>query len=370
MVVAKSNKQKEIALWLELKSEWGRVLIGACLLILAFVIITNNEQEAIQNTKSLSTLFQNLRVVTDINKVESINEGSLVYLAGELHVDEPLTEPDYGISVPAVCLKRRVQMFQWIEYEESPKKYTYQTDWRDKLIDSSNFHMPVGHQNPSKFPLTSKLYISEVVRIGTYVFSVNIKKKFADFMLITSDERPENRDIKLHAGLYYHTSDVWNPEVGNIRVQFSFAGMSGDMVSIIARQSGKMLGQDGIILLSKGKVLPDAMIKDEHNRNVWSVRFYRSLGWLFLYISSPFFAVFTRYTASRYKTVYNFLILDGLLSANIVYASIVFTIIISQIWYLYDRSIGLCIILAFQLPWLIYAIYKKCKLLLKKTRNQ
>ena len=34
----------------------------------------------------------------------------------------------------------------------------------------------------------------------------------------------------MHAGLYFHAKDVWESDVGDIRVQFSYAGREGEQV--------------------------------------------------------------------------------------------------------------------------------------------
>lgn len=67
--------------------------------------------------------------------------------------------------------------------------------------------------------------------MGALRVGEGIKQKFSDFIEVTSDERPESADIKLHMGIYYHCEDIWNPQVGDIRVQFYYAGLTGEPVS-------------------------------------------------------------------------------------------------------------------------------------------
>lgn len=124
-------------------------------------------------------------------------------------------------------------------------------------------------------PVKSQTQISEDVRIGNFALGMELKKKFTDFVEVTSDERPERRDIKMHSGLYYHSSDLWEPKIGDIRVQLSYAGKGGDLYSVVGKLVNGVVepyitthGQE-ILLQRKHAVSVDQMFHLEHVDNYW-----------------------------------------------------------------------------------------------------
>ncbi|KAI8429835.1 hypothetical protein MSG28_000342 [Choristoneura fumiferana] len=168
-------------------------------------------------------------------------EGRVVHIVGPLRILEPISEPDYNIQVQAVKLRKRVQMYQWIEEtteqenflsepaEESQKTYWYHKDWRDYVVDSNLFYIRPGHHNPTSMPLFSETHIAENVKIGWLFLGVDVKRKVNDYYEIWSDSRPERSDIKLHSGFYYHGESALQHEVGDLRIHFSYAGREDDI---------------------------------------------------------------------------------------------------------------------------------------------
>ena len=212
--------------------------IGNLLLLQKRAVTT---ARALEEGQSKITVPENIEVVFDENN------GKLLLVTGPLSIEDPLEDPVYGISVRAVKLMKRVQMYQWFEIEDKRdipaaihegdhdghimKTYSYDKDWFDVRIDSETFDNPMGHHNPETWTHNSSLKANARVKIGGFLLGKAVKQKFKDYIPFTSDERPDDRNIKMHAGLYFHSENVWQPEVGDVRVHFSYAGKTGELVS-------------------------------------------------------------------------------------------------------------------------------------------
>uniref|UniRef100_A0A8D9DYC8 Transmembrane protein 43 homolog n=1 Tax=Cacopsylla melanoneura TaxID=428564 RepID=A0A8D9DYC8_9HEMI len=270
-----------------------KTVLGLFLGVLGIVTIYLNETHAIDLTIHYNKAINKVTEI-DSNHFSSEHDGKLVYLHGRLQVDEPLTEPEYGISIQAVKLRQRVQMFQWVE-EVKDFQHTYEGQWKHKIIDSTKFLRNETHRNPTSFPLESKMYLSEGVRVGEYYLSDEYKQEFKDFTQITSDERPENRNIKMHFGLYYHSGNVWKPDIGDVRVQFAYAGLHDDPVSVVGKlMEGRtvypyynMTSGYHIKYIHTGpKVSLEDLLHTGHSKNIWTIRLFRVLAIALLFLSA------------------------------------------------------------------------------------
>lgn len=282
-------------LWRLAKSSPYRLLIGIAFFVSSAALLVWNEGHAVQTSQSLDEGYDLVVSLPTADLVMPENDGKVVHVSGQLSAFPPLADYRYNVKIDAVRLKRRVQMFQWIEEEEvfesepSPMNresspdvsYSYSTAWKDKLVDSGLFNIPFGHENPTEIPLLSEIQTTEVVKIGSYLLSPEIIETFTSYEPFSGDEEPTGDDVKLHAGMYYETRDIFNPDVGDIRVQFYYAGHSGNTYSMIGEQRGATLypytsssGQS-LVLLQQGQRSPEEVFATHHAhtrlRN-WGIR--------------------------------------------------------------------------------------------------
>lgn len=359
----------------EFRSCWLIATIGFILFAAGITILFWNEGRAAHMIVSLDEALDSAITINAANEVENNYEGRIVHIAGPIVIGEPLTEPDYDIQILAVKLKRRVQMYQWVEetmeqnygdsiatFQSDSKTYYYSTQWRDRLIDSRSFYIQTGHHNPKKFPIESQTQVAESVFLGRYELGNEIKDRFDKYVELTSDTRPEDPSIKLHLGLYYHSDDVFNPQVGDYRLLFSFAGMEGELYTIVGQlHNGKVVPyvtsrNAKILLVYPGELSLAQVFKMEHHAQRLTTWGFRIVGWVCLFFGATCTASLLHIILSR---VYY---LSSLApdprypaGANLILSFSLALVITSVAWALHRPWVGAGLLLAAASPFLYCA---------------
>ncbi|NXB30260.1 TMM43 protein, partial [Eulacestoma nigropectus] len=338
----------------------GGMLIGLVTFLLAFYLLFTNEGRALRTAKFLN---EGLSLVVPLDSIHSIsqqNEGRLVHLAGALSTSKPLFDPSYGLSIQAVKLKRNVEMYQWVEYEDSKEyeengeikketKYSYNTEWKSEVVNSRNFDREIGHKNPSAMAVESFTAVSPNVQVGSLVLSKGLVDKIDDFtQLGLSHLEDPHADVTRGRDYFYHSDNPRHPEVGDLRVSFFYAGLSGDdphlgtadKVTVIAQQQGDQLvpyhtkSGDVLEILYPGDLSVEEVFQKEHESNTMKTWALRAAGWLSMFVG---ISLMTRifYTLVDWFPVVRDLVNVGLKAFALCMASSLSLLTISVGWLFY-----------------------------------
>uniref|UniRef100_A0A8C0Z0E1 Transmembrane protein 43 n=1 Tax=Canis lupus familiaris TaxID=9615 RepID=A0A8C0Z0E1_CANLF len=247
----------------------GGMFVGLMTFLLSFYLIFTNEGRAL---KTATSLAEGLSLVVSPDSIHSVapeNEGRLVHIIGALRTSKLLSDPNYGVHLPAVKLRRHVEMYQWVETEESraevapgsilsvptqavirrgslraerpgleytedgqvktETRYSYNTEWRSEIVNSRNFDREIGHKNPSAMAVESFTATAPFVQIGRFFLSAGLIDKVDNFKPLSLAKLDDPHvDIIRRGDYFYHSENPKYPEVGDVRVSFSYAGLSGD----------------------------------------------------------------------------------------------------------------------------------------------
>ncbi len=271
------------------------IIFGLVFFLAAFPLLFWNEGRAVKERKTLEE-GAGVVVSIDADGINPKNDGKLIHITAMANTDETLTDPEFGIKVNALKLKRSVEMYQWEESSESETQkklgggtetvttYSYNKIWSGTLINSSIFKKPAGHQNPKSMPYGPLQKTANHIRLGAFTLSGSLAEKISNYSELTIDEDTElskavrEKSLRHNGGLYFG-DDPLSPDIGDTQVYFKVARPA--TVSLIAQQTGKTFapysteaGGD-IELLQTGAHRADAMIKKAQKRNMlitWGIR--------------------------------------------------------------------------------------------------
>uniref|UniRef100_A0AAY4BEY0 Transmembrane protein 43 n=1 Tax=Denticeps clupeoides TaxID=299321 RepID=A0AAY4BEY0_9TELE len=264
----------------------GGMVVGLGLFALSFYVLFTNEGRALRTAASL-------------------DEGLQLH-----HHQRPLYDPNYKVAVHTVKLKREVEMYQWVEsqesrdYEENGEKksettYTYNTEWRSEVINSRHFDKEIGHMNPSAMAVEAVTVVAPEVYIGPFVLSKGLVDQINNFQTLSLKGLPwTDPFLTVDEDYFYHTPNPRSPQVGDVRVRFTYAGLSGEgswpgraqAASVVAMQRGDQLrafktkSGDTLEILYTEELSAEEVFAHEHEYNNMRTWALRAGGWALMFL--------------------------------------------------------------------------------------
>ncbi|XP_029287152.1 transmembrane protein 43 [Cottoperca gobio] len=291
----------------------GGTVVGVGLFFLSIYVLFTNEGRALKTAYSLDEGLSQVVSLEPFSSLDLQNNNRLVHLSAKLRSSQPLHDPNYKVVVQAVKLKRQVEMYQWVEYQESKDyqedgetktetTYNYNTEWKSELVNSRHFDKEIGHQNPSAMAVESVTVVASEVGVGPFSLSKGLVEQINNFQTLSlKDFSAFNLDpfLSVDDDYFYHTQNPRRPEVGDVRVRFSFAGLSGETsplgpaqtVSIVAMQRGEQLmpfktkSGDTLEILYLEELSAEEVFEKEQQYNSMKTWGLRAAGWTLMFLS-------------------------------------------------------------------------------------
>ncbi len=277
-----------------------------------------NEGREVAQTKALNTGAKEV-VSIDASTVDPGFEGRFVHLSGMASTEEVLQDKKYKVSVSnALKLKRKVEYYQYKESKKTTSKkkvggsstkkttYSYSKQWVSHPINSSNFKKSEYRDvNSTRVKVDKLISPAKKVTIGGFTLSDDLLAKIQTDKPVNLDEvvaeaprenkrgkkkRSKNKPspaYKLVDNSYYYGNSLSAPEIGDVRVSFTYAEASD--YSIMAQQSGVSFTPyqtktNELSLLEKGVLSADLMIAEAKADNKLTSWIFRGVGTLVVFL--------------------------------------------------------------------------------------
>lgn len=236
-----------------LKDAFLGIFVGIALIVGAIVLVFWNEGYSLHMAQSLEQT-KNVLISVPCTPINKQNNLKVVYLSGLATTKDNLVDTLLGVTINAINLHRKVEMYQWKQKTETRTEsqlggsekhittYTYDKVWSESAIDSSSFKNPTGHQNPT-MPIQSQTDYAKTVTVGDFLLPDALIKQIdvskpVNLAQVNKEtlKNKLNKPVTLMNNELYVGQDAQNPQLGDLRINLTV--VEPQTVSIIAQQTG------------------------------------------------------------------------------------------------------------------------------------
>ncbi len=196
----------------------ARVMFGALIVVGAFVLLWRNEGRV-----NLADVAQKSQPA-NATAVDPALQGEFVSVTGRLETAVPVNDDRYLRPDDFVQINRWVEIYAWIEDEESDEdgtSYTYEMAWTNDPRPAGEFYDPKGHIN---LPLTidEAAFTAESANIGVYRFNPQQIQLPRPEPLALSIQNVQEGPYRIgEAYIFAGKGTLDAPVLGDVRVSFT-----------------------------------------------------------------------------------------------------------------------------------------------------
>jgi hypothetical protein len=275
---------------------FGLVAIPVCVILLWW-----NEGRAVTTANSLKEGAAAV-VAVAADKVDAANDKKLVHVSGEAKTEDEIEDPDFGLSVPGLKLIRHVEIYQWVENKKVEKKenvggseetkttYTYEKQWVDAPVKSSEFKVPADHTNSGKLIADSGNFTPDKITLGAFEVPESLVAQMAGETALPLKDEDLADDLKdrakVHQNTFFFGKDPAEPAIGDQKVSYEI--VKPGPFSIVAAQLGSTFGDfptkagKPISMIESGVVSAEMMFQNAASANTIITWILRFAGFLFM----------------------------------------------------------------------------------------
>lgn len=202
----------------ESKNPFVRMLFGGLVLLGSVVLLWTNEGRV--NLADVTVKSQ--PVNADV--VNEANEGEFVSVTGVLDTAVPTTDDLYLRHAEFVQVNRWVEMYAWVEDEESDDggtTYNYDLEWTNDPRSAEEFYYPDGHENPP-LPVYDETFTAVSATLGAFQIDTQQMELPRPQPLALNFQNVLEGPYQIgERYLFEGKGSLQNPQLGDVRVSFT-----------------------------------------------------------------------------------------------------------------------------------------------------